>query len=387
MITKGLRSVPYLIFQNTNMTDACALYLSYILTIHGSPEHLLLHVPPAKAGLPAQQLASYDVQTGCLGIVYRPNRKLGAAGIRLLELSEQLRVGFSDSSDGDNSSFGIGASPESARTSISMMEWRRPSTWSSSSATRRTSNASSLADPDQEFQGFMEKTLSSLETTRHRIQGDILRNHGPLSNDLWSLALSILYLGRVFSLPLPDPGKGKEREEPDGAPEHHTPPLNEVSYPPLIRPLQKRWKVHQGAPMLRLGRKWVNDREEIVQIPLSPRTTPFAELQIQSPKATKEPSPPCEPEIKSKPNPQDYFNHPYFSHLLMGLTEDIWTTIIAAATDAHRLMSETQQSCAVRYALDRKTLAREAENLGKPQSAQCWKVLDGMGVLDYEMNA
>ena len=379
--------MPYLIFQNTNMSDACALYLSYILTVHGSPEQLLLHVPPAKAGPPTQQLASYDVQTGCLGIVYRPNRKLGAVGIRLLELTEQLRAGFSDGSDGDNSSFGLELSPESRRTSTSTADWRRPSTWSSSSATRRTSNTSSSEDPDQDFQGFMEKTLSSVETTRHRIQGDILREHGPLSNDMWSLALRILELGRIFSLPLPDPGKGKQREMSDATPENHAPIVDEGAYSSLMTPLQKKWKAHQGAPMLRLGRKWVNDREEIVQIPLSPRITPFAKMELENPVATKESLWPHELDSKAKPKPQDHFKHPYVSALLMGFSEDVWRRIIAGATDAHTLTSETQQLSAIKYALDRKTLASEAENLGKPWSAQCWKVLNGMGMLDYEMNA
>lgn len=49
-------------------------------------------------------------------------------------------------------------------------------------------------------------------------------------------------------------------------------------------------------------------------------------------------------------------------------------------------MGRTQQSNVLRWAVDRRTLARELESLGKPESAQIWKVLDGMGCLAYEVD-
>lgn len=371
------------------MTDACALYLSYVLPIHGSPDHLLTHVPAAKAGAPAQRLASYDTQTGCLGIVYRPNRKLGVAGVRLLELAEQLRAGFSDGSEGDDDSLGAGTSPRSTRTSISMAEWRKPSTWSFNPAHRRISNSSSAAESDQDFQGFIERTLSSLETARHRIQGDVLRDHGPSSNDLWSRALRILDLGRTLSRTISDLGNDIQHGDPDPQSNDKPTTSDHAAFLPLRTPLQTKWKACQGAPMLRLGRKWINDKEEIVQIPLSPATAPSSEMETRGSDAGREPLPLGDSEGKHerKMKPRDHFQQPYLSDLCLGFTEDVWRRIIADATDVGDLMSETQQLSAVRYALNRETLAREAESLGKPQSAQCWKVLNGMGVLDYEMSA
>ena len=370
------------------MNDACALYLSYIIPVHQSPDQLLLHVPPAKAGVAAQQLITYDLQSGCLGIIYRPNRKLGAAGIRLLELSEQLRTGFSDSSDGDTSSFGTGASPRSYRSSsVSINEGRRGSGWSSHSVKRRTSDASSINDPDQMYQGFVEKTLWNLETTRHRIQGDILRDHGPHCNDLWTLALIILRVGRLFSRPLP---KGKEKQTESPAPDDKDPRLPDIiALSPTMTPLQQRWKTHHGAPTLRLGRKWINDREELVQIPDSPSPTEIASSSMKASTAanSKESSPPLTTDIKPRKKPEDYFKGPYRSGLRFGFSETVWRTIISLATGADRYMSVAQQLNAIEYAMDRNTLVKETENLGKPGSAQCWKVLDAMGALEYEISA
>ena len=370
------------------MTDACALYLSYIIPVHQSPDQLLLHVPPAKAGVAAQQLIAYDMQSGCLGIIYRPNRKLGAAGIRLLELSEQLRTGFSDSSDGDTSSFGAGVSPRSYRSpSVSTNEGRRGSGWSLHSVKRRTSDASSINDPDQMYQGFVEKTLWNLETTRHRIQGDILRDCGPHCNDLWTLALVILRVGRSVSLPLP---KGKELQvESPPSNDNHPGLLDNIAISPTITPLQQRWKTHHGAPTLRLGRKWINDREELVQIPDSPSPTELASssLKASTAQTSKESSPPLMTDIKPRKKPEDYFRGPYRSSLRFGFNERVWRTIISLATDADSYMGEVQQLKAIEYAMDRNTLVKETENLGKPGSAQCWKVLDAMGALEYEINA
>ncbi len=51
---------------------------------------------------------------------------------------------------------------------------------------------------------------------------------------------------------------------------------------------------------------------------------------------------------------------------------------------ADRFMTRNQQCNVLRWATDRRTLGKELESLGKPESAQIWKVLDGMGCLAYE---
>jgi len=48
-------------------------------------------------------------------------------------------------------------------------------------------------------------------------------------------------------------------------------------------------------------------------------------------------------------------------------------------------LSDSQIERIVEFAKDRATLASEAEALGKPDSVQIWKVLDGMGSLAYDL--
>lgn len=58
---------------------------------------------------------------------------------------------------------------------------------------------------------------------------------------------------------------------------------------------------------------------------------------------------------------------------------------MAIAAGAEDIMSEAQQRLVLRWAMDRGTLGRERETLGLKESAQIWKVLEGMGCLAYEM--
>ena len=47
--------------------------------------------------------------------------------------------------------------------------------------------------------------------------------------------------------------------------------------------------------------------------------------------------------------------------------------------------NEKQRVAIVRWAVERGTLGREMDTLGKAGSAQIWKVLEGMGCLAYEV--
>lgn len=90
--------------------------------------------------------------------MYFPNPKLGSAGVKVLELAEQLRRHMLQDMDTD--------SPE----------------------------------PSLEQEGHDIKHLTSeLDRARSRIQGNTLRNLGSTSNDLWHTALRILCLGRIVT--------------------------------------------------------------------------------------------------------------------------------------------------------------------------------------------
>lgn len=137
--TRGLRSVPYIVLSNSDMTETGALHLSYILEVHHVPERLLTRVPHAKAGAPAQQLLSFD-ESPCRGIIYHPNPLLGSAGHKVLELAEVMR--------------------------------------------------------DRQLDYAGDDLGNELDRARSRIQGTTLQRAGPQSNDLWRAAFKMLSLGR-----------------------------------------------------------------------------------------------------------------------------------------------------------------------------------------------
>ncbi|KAL8682355.1 MAG: hypothetical protein Q9224_006788, partial [Gallowayella concinna] len=77
----------------------------------------------------------------------------------------------------------------------------------------------------------------------------------------------------------------------------------------------------------------------------------------------------------------------YRSDLPHGLPEHTWACIIGQHLSADRYMSRNQQRNVLRWAVDRKALGKEMESLGKPESAQIWKVLEGMGCLAFDGDA
>ena len=89
----GLRSIPYMVFSRTGITDVTALTMSHVLPLHPTPERLMPYFTPAKAGHQAEILDSYYL-LGCRGIVYHPNGGLTTLGNFVLERAEGMREGL-----------------------------------------------------------------------------------------------------------------------------------------------------------------------------------------------------------------------------------------------------------------------------------------------------
>lgn len=70
-----------------------------------------------------------------------------------------------------------------------------------------------------------------------------------------------------------------------------------------------------------------------------------------------------------------------------GLPEALWQRILALASGAVGVVNNGQQESIIKWARDRDTLSREREALGKPERAQIWRVLEGMGCLAYEVRS
>ena len=151
--------------------------------------------------------------------------------------------------------------------------------------------------------------------------------------------------------------------------------------PTLLRPHKPKPLVSRSPNQpatLRLGHEYQNGKLVLTPIAPSPKSPPTPTTPLLSPPPIKTPEIPPEPQ-----KPQ----HPYRTQLPCGFSEDAWRRIAAYYTDAHGVLSEGQQLSMLRWAMDRETLAQEKESLGKPKSAQIWKVLDSTGCLAYEMKS
>ena len=361
--TRGLRSVPYLILSNTAMTESCALHLSYIITSHRLPHQLLSRVPPAKAGQSAQQLEAYDKDSGCQGVVYLPNSTLTVVGTKVLDLSELARVGaLDDTAQSENLS--------DTRTNHHIgSPARRSSEFAMSSFHHdQVNRRKSLTQATCEEYDTPRHTLGELDRARSRIQGNTLRDVGPGDNDLWFTALKMLSMSRTILLrsfhkksEYKHQGRQEGKEEPLS---YHQPGyVSRTATPRSVTPLGTA-DPNQSI-ILRLPGK----RKESLVMPKLAMT------------------PISHPVTKSNSGSLQHLRQdiPYRSSLLGGLGMENWRNIIALATDSIGISSKVQQRAIMKWALDRGTLVKEVEILGKQESAQIWKVLEGMGCLAYEM--
>lgn len=354
--TRGLRSVPYLIFSDTAMTELCALHLSYLVICHNMPERLMACVPPPKAGLPAQQLAAYDSETRCRGVVYLPNPQLGTAGLKVLDLSEAVREGLLGEDDQETNS--EAAAPSSKLASST----RRVSDTRSSAATGRRRSTASAGSTDHGRYGHKNGIACELDRARSRIQGNVLQESGPQICDLWWVALKMLTLGRNIHPAVNTAQPGAEMRFPQDFS-----PSSRSSKPGTSTALTPK---NPNQNISAAFGQWRLDNSQLVPVTMT-----------KLPPATKL-SPPESPLATTTPTPSAC----YHSRLPCGFSEEVWRQIIAAASGAEGIMSEAQQRSVLRWAMDKGTLGRESGSLGLKESAQIWKVLEGTGCLAYEMN-
>lgn len=327
------------------MTDVCALHLSYVVENHGLPKQLLPYVP-AKAGSSAREHDAHGSSPGCQGIVYLPNDELSSAGLKVLEVAELVRKGADSESfegDGSPSKSSYIASTYSRRTS--------DASWgplSSQSHRRRRSTLSSGTHASHA--GATPTAASELDRARSRIQGSMIKEHGPRSVDLWGASLHMLSTARLILLEQPN-------DEPASKPTYASKlkigasvpsePITGISNTP-------------ATPVITRKREGSNG-------PASRQTTPLTStLQADNVPVA----------INTSPDP---------STMPFGLSEALWRKIIALASGAVGIVSNEQQESIITWAKNRDTLSRERGMLGKTESEQIWRVLEGMGCLSYDV--
>ncbi|KAL8939030.1 MAG: hypothetical protein Q9216_003579 [Gyalolechia sp. 2 TL-2023] len=356
------------------MTDAGALHLSYVISCHYHPNRLLRYVPPARSSLHIQQLDTYDNKSGCQGIIYLPNDNVSSPCLKLLELCEGARFTLLD--DGR-----LARSPEAFQTHFrKLSSGRRTSTTHpgpssmAAGARRRSRTKGEHEDTDNEAVG------AELDRARSRIQGNVLKDVGMQSNDLWRTAFQMLGICRIVC-PL-------RKENPPSAVAPIAPIANEWKY----NPVQQADNAAFPTLPKTSTRPFVGYLDPFAP-PLaakSPNMPSTPKAKKQPPKlktATPSPLSITTSPITTNPGASVLSSKPYRSDLPFALPEEAWARVMGLYVGADRFMSWNQQCNVLRWATDRRTLAKELESLGKPESAQIWKVLDGMGCLAYEGDA
>ena len=380
--TRGLRSVPYFILRDTIMTDICALHLSYIIAHHHKPNQLLTRVPPAKAGPHAQQLIEYDTQSQCQGIIYLPNATLGNSGLKVLELADTIRDMPLDGTAEEDAE-GLHTPRKSSTIP------RRASAPLVSSSKRRQS-LMSAEDILQAEKAVSAYNVNNLDRARSRIQGDALQEAGPLSNDLWRVALRVLCLGRDIQV--------QEKKEAPPVPKAKAPVIKTLSVPgPRLKPLTPKPSMpltserDANKPVV----PWGKFSQKSSSSPQTLTISPTSSQQVTF--GGRERLPPVDPRnIRTQPpvhttNPSRAVslsakNKIYRTRLPCGFSEDVWRRIIGLAAGAEGIMSEDQQRSMLSWAMNRKTLSKESEILGLTLASQIWRVLEGTGCLTYDMD-
>ncbi len=386
------------------MTEACALHLSYFLVCHNFPEQLVDRVPPAKAGPPQQQLEAYDITSGCQGLVYLPNDKLGTAGSRVLELAELAREGILDeaSQEETHEEFKTPTKPASALRRVSDV---RPSPSFSATSGRRRSATSATGSEHGGRNASSGTTSTELDRARSRIQGNVLRDCGASSVDLWRISLKMLTLSRAILLSAAEMVRHEHLSEIESRrlvqPPRPAQPARPAQLIQPVRPVFHTETADNGFPPLpsstaRAGMA-PSKRSEPTPLkagnpnhPVTPRhahrrkksVNPVTHVSDIEP-FTSDDTDILTPRAAESKSEQQL----YRSRLPYGFSEDVWMQIISYVAGADGIVNLTQQRSILRWAMDRATLSREREALGKPESAQIWRLLEGIGCLAYDVRA
>lgn len=179
----GLRSIPYVSFQNIGINDTGALWLSYILEDHHFPNQLIneLNAAPATSSIDAYRQGLVEG-----GIDWSENKgSLGKDGLWLLNKTEAARK-QTTLSDTDSL---LTTSPMA--TSTKSLQPRRHSR--APVGDRRSSMRSIHTDDGGEHE------ISEVESMRKRIQRHIIEDRGVASVDLWKAALQIVTTSRKLA--------------------------------------------------------------------------------------------------------------------------------------------------------------------------------------------
>lgn len=391
--SSGLPAIQHILLDHTNMTDACCLFLTYVLEHHrfvsNEIERLLWTRAPSDC-------------VDSAGISYTLE-KASAVGLSVLRDAEA--VPFHPFSIGLTADDFVSQSPLSTRKGSAV-----------AAGTRRLSNASSAHDIESPLRtarsvpaGFVPYTAeASLDRGRKKLQRTTIEEYPRSEVELWASALRMLALVREYLVRSSLSSEARtedwerERRSNSGTPptEHSTPDRRsdkaEGIYKDQERRENDRHKTQESYSSklvvdVRLANGEALSTVEAAPRPVSPqifrrpglRNTAISSPASSSVAASDSPSPgrgrlaggvhrckvPRPPEMVGK------------------LPIGAWASTLRMLADPKGVLSERQIEAIVKYGRQKETLLAERELLGKTRGVQIWWVLESMGCLTYETAA
>lgn len=346
-------------FSQTSMTDRSALFLSYILPAHPTPDRLLRHLPPARPGIQLEVLQHYETSSGCHGLIYQPNENFTAVGLRALELAEALRDGFL-------------SGPRDSRS-------RRVSDASLSPQTPVRARKESIGISQQSHTSPINGTFSTeLERARSKIQGNLLKELGVGATELWRTALRMLSMSRTVFFKEETVVQESFPFFPH-APLHSSPirsGYSSLGSPFSLHPLPPAKTSVDGsgigfqAPTLPTG--WIGSSLSGNPVGMSHQLdAPSSPGSIRD-NSGSSPATSSHESLQKKPLPGN-------------LDTETWVRIISLAADPKGILTTKQRWNIVEWARRGDTLDRERDLAGKPKSVQIWRLLEAIECLGFDV--
>lgn len=229
--------------------------------------------------------------------------------------------------------------------------------------------------------------IEEMESTRRKIQRTIIDNNGPLIVELWRTSLKMLTFVRRVLPPweaVPSTPALSDRSSLATSPESHRDKAMRTPSPTEHRRQSYASKLvvdtaEMVGPAISIIR--ASDRPLTPQIFRRPRPR-HENFSVHS----------------DSSSPQSTVNGKARAGVLkaaidMTTASDeqigplplrAWAIILRSLCDPNDVLTDGQVEAIISWGRDRRTLAMEADTLGKPESVQIWKVIDGMRCLSYE---
>ncbi|GIK05897.1 hypothetical protein Aspvir_010011 [Aspergillus viridinutans] len=345
--TRGLRSIPFLIISNTNLTSSCAVHLSSMLSMHRSPEQLLAFLPSGKGPILPETAEQ------CKGIIWLPNDGLGLNECKLLDKAELVRE-YKSNDD--------------------------------------TANDELSEDDDQNAaQRKLQKKLD-IEHARlaKRVCIEALKKEGVHSNDIWRVALKMMTVSRALLLndrdrivEAPSEEEPSSVEETDERVEEQETMEQSPEYVfdeyELFEPIDVG-PFHPGAKHFEVNFPSLHQVQQVQQV----QQTNGHDKDVQS-RETKESTPPSQPARsgKGKSHPSSVSRSSRKREWRFGLPFAFWRQIIADAVGADGILSHQQQVRIMTYAADWNAVSYELTIKGAEDHQQIWKFLETVKCITY----